>query len=140
MTPESAPAPRDASPTAGSAGSARPGGSGGSGGSALRAVRRRLATLLWLVAAACATLLVAGALCVVLGADRENPAVSLVLEAADRVDLGVLSREDAVVEFAGAGAAGKDALVTWGLAAVAWLVAGRVLAALVRPRDGSSGA
>jgi hypothetical protein len=120
MTQQSPPASRDTSSPA---------------GSAVRSARRRLATVVWLLAAACATLLVAGALCVVLGADRDDPAVSLVLEAADRVDLGVLSREAGVVEFSGVRAEEQDALVTWGLAAVAWLVAGRVLAGLVRPRD-----
>lgn len=96
-------------------------------------IRARLAQLVWLVCVLCALALALGALLIALKANRDNALVAFVLDAADTVDLGVFSREDGVKQFSGAGADVKDALVNWGLGAVAWLVAGRILDRLVRP-------
>ncbi|WP_307854074.1 hypothetical protein [Nocardioides palaemonis] len=95
--------------------------------------RSGLAQLIWLVAALCALILAVGALLVALDANRSNELVHFLLRAADTVDLGVFSRSDGVKQFRGEGADVKNALFNWGLGAVAWLVAGRVLDRIVKP-------
>jgi hypothetical protein len=96
-------------------------------------VRVRLAQLVWLVAVVCALVLAVGALLIALGANKDNQLVKLVLDVADAIDLGVFSRDNGVFKFHGADAATKNALANWGLAAVAYLVVGRILERLIRP-------
>lgn len=96
-------------------------------------IRSTLAQLLWLACALCALLLAVGALLVALDANRSNALVDAVLEAAAVVDLEVFSRVDGIKRFRGEGADVKNALFNWGLGAVAWLVAGRILDRVVRP-------
>ena len=59
--------------------------------------------------------------------------VSFVLDVADRLDLGVFSRDQGIFTFSGKNAATKDALVNWGIAAIAYLVVGKVLDRVIRP-------
>ena len=107
---------------------------GGSGGpSALTKVRTRVAQAVWLLFVLCALLLAVGALLVALKANEGNPLVELVLDGADAVDLGVFSRDNGIKEFTGADAATKNALVNWGIGAVAYLVVGRVVDRIIRP-------
>jgi len=101
------------------------------GGSAT--VRTRAAQLLWLLCVVAALFLAVGALLVALEFNEDNGLVSFVLSGADALDLGVFGREDGVKEFVGADSDTKNALVNWGLGAVAWLVLGRVLDRVVRP-------
>ncbi|UFN44366.1 hypothetical protein [Nocardioides okcheonensis] len=96
-------------------------------------LRSGLAQLIWLVAALCALVLAVGALLVALDANRSNELVHFVLRAADTVDLGVFSRVDGIKQFRGEGADVKNALFNWGLGAIAWLVAGRILDRIVKP-------
>lgn len=96
-------------------------------------VRSLLAQGVWLVCVVCAVFLALGALLIALEANTDNALVDFVLRAADAVDLGVFSREDGIKQFRGVGAEVKNALVNWGLGAVAWLVFGRVLDRIVRP-------
>ena len=96
-------------------------------------VRSRLASLVWLVAVVCALFLAVGALLIALKANQDNAIVSFVLDVADRLDLGVFSREQGIFTFSGKDAATKDALVNWGIAAIAYLVAGKVLDRIIRP-------
>jgi hypothetical protein len=104
---------------------------------ASRRVRSLLASALWLAAVVCALCLATGALLVALRFNLDNPIVDAVTTFAGRIDLGELksfdvakgasesAREDAVV---------KSVLVNWGIAAVVYLVVGKVLDRLVRPR------
>jgi len=92
-----------------------------------------VAHLIWLVCAFCALLLAVGALMVALDANVKNDLVDVVLRAADAVDMSVFSRQDGVKQFDGQGARVKNALVNWGLAAVAWLVVGRLLDRIIKP-------
>lgn len=96
-------------------------------------IRVRLAQLIWLVCALCALVLALGALLVALKANENNALVDFVLRAADYVDLDVFGREGGIKQFRGEGAAVKNALFNWGIGAVAWLVAGRILDRVVRP-------
>ena len=62
--------------------------------------------------------------------------MKFILDTADKLDLGVFSRgKDGVAHFKGHTheALTKNALVNWGLAAVVWLVVGRVLERIIRP-------
>jgi hypothetical protein len=96
-------------------------------------LRVRLAQLVWLVAVVCAMFLAVGALCIALDANRDNALVAFVLDIADAVDLGVFSRHNGIFKFEGSDAGTKNALANWGLAAVAYLVVGRILERLIRP-------
>lgn len=100
---------------------------------AVTVVRARVAQVVWLVCVLAALALALGALLVALEADNDNALVSFVLNAADSVDLGVFSRDDGITQFTGEGSGVKNALVNWGIGAIAWLVVGRVLDRLVRP-------
>jgi len=102
-------------------------------GAVAASIRTRVAHLIWLVCALCALLLAVGALMVALDANQKNDLVDFVLRAADAVDLGVFSREDGIWHFDSEGAKVKNALVNWGLGAVAWLVVGRILDRIIKP-------
>ena len=96
------------------------------------AVRSRVATVVWLAAVVCALFLAIGALLVALDANQRNAVVQFVLHGADVLD-GPFSRDNGVFTFAGKHAAVKDALVNWGIAAVVYLVAGRIVDRFIRP-------
>lgn len=96
-------------------------------------LRMRLAQVLWLAAVVCALFLAVGALLVALDANQDNALVSFVLDVADVLDLGVFDPDNGVFTFEGADADTKNALANWGLAAIAYLVAGRIVERVVRP-------
>jgi hypothetical protein len=99
-------------------------------------VRARVAQVIWVVCVLAALVLAGGALCVALKANPENALVKFLLETADKLDLGVFSRgPDGFFHWTGGSdaAATKNAVVNWGLAAVVWLVGGKILERIVRP-------
>jgi hypothetical protein len=99
-------------------------------------VRTRLAQVVWIVCVVAALFLAAGALCIALKANPENDLVKFITDTADKLDLGVFSRgKDGVAHFTGRthAAETKNALVNWGLAAVVWLVGGKILERVIRP-------
>jgi hypothetical protein len=102
-------------------------------GAAASKVRARIAQLVWLVCVVCALLLALGALLVALKANPDNDLVAFVKNAASTVDLGVFDRRDGIMKFDGQNADVKNALVNWGLGAVAWLIVGRILDRIIRP-------
>jgi hypothetical protein len=91
-------------------------------------LRNRLASLVWLLAVVCALVLALGALLVSLGANPDNAVVELAIDSARRLD-GPFAD---VFTFDGENARTKARLVNWGLAALAYLIAGRVLDRLLR--------
>jgi hypothetical protein len=97
------------------------------------AVRTRVAQLLWLACVGCALFLAAGALTYALDANPDNALVEFIRNVADVVDIGVFNLENGIKEFVGKNSDTKNALVNWGLAAVFWLVLGRILERVVRP-------
>lgn len=103
------------------------------GAATVARVRTRVAQVVWLFFLVCALLLAVGALLVALDANNRNALVSFVLDGADAVDLGIFSRDNGIKEFRGESAQVKNALLNWGLGAVAYLVVGRVLDRLIRP-------
>ena len=104
------------------------------GGAAVVAqVRTRVAQLVWLFFLVCALFLAVGALLVALDANKQNALVGFVLDGARAVDLGIFSIQNGIKEFTGENAEVKNALLNWGLGAVAYLVVGRILAGIIRP-------
>jgi uncharacterized membrane protein len=118
-------------------------GTGASLGSTNR-IRSLLASIIWLVAVLCALALAVGALVVALDFNRDNPVVDLILNVANTIDLGVFKdfepdvkkgASDAAKESARQSAQTKSVMVNWGLAALIYLVVGKVLDRLIRPRS-----
>jgi len=97
------------------------------------AVRTRLAAVIWTLAVVCALVLAVAALLVALRANEGNAAVGFVLDAADVLDLGIFGRENGIFAFTGADAEVRNALVNWGLGAVAYLVVGKLLDRILHP-------
>jgi hypothetical protein len=108
-------------------------GSPGRGAKTVNQVRTVLSQVLWLLFLLAAMFLAVGALLVTLDANQDNDLVKFVLEGADRVDLGIFSRDNGIKQFSGADADTKNALFNWGLGAAAWLFVGRILDRVVRP-------
>ena len=96
----------------------------------MQVIRVRLAQLVWLAAVLCALFLAVGALLIALDANRDNTLVQFVLDVADVVDLDVFSREDGIFTYSDQT---KAALVNWGLAAIGYLVVGRIVERIIRP-------
>jgi hypothetical protein len=90
-------------------------------------VRTRLASAVWLLAVVCALFLAVGALLVALRMNPDNPLVAFVRDGAELLDFGSFK------EFEGKNAEVKEHLVDWGIAAVIYLVAGKVLDRVIRP-------
>ncbi|WP_245582128.1 hypothetical protein [Nocardioides halotolerans] len=108
-------------------------GAPGRGATTVARVRTVLSQVIWLLFLVAALFLAVGALLVALDANQGNDLVTFVLEGADRVDLGIFSRDNGVKQFSGADADTKNALFNWGLGAAAWLFVGRILDRVIRP-------
>ncbi len=96
-------------------------------------IRVRLAQVVWGLFAIAAVFLAIGALLIAVNANRDNALVRFVLDTANTLDLGLFSRDNGIKHFTGDNAEVKNALLNWGLGAVAWLVLGRILERLIRP-------
>jgi hypothetical protein len=102
-----------------------------------RKARSTIASVVWLVAVVAAAVLAVGALLVALRFNLDNAVVKAITDLADKIDFGELksfevkkgagasARQDAVV---------KSVLVNWGVAALIYLVEGKVLDRVIRPR------
>jgi hypothetical protein len=103
---------------------------------AVAAGRSRIAQVVWLLCVLAALVLAVGALCIALKANQDNNLVKFVIDGADKLDFGVFSRgKDGVAHWKGNTDAAhtKNALVNWGLAALVWLVGGKLVERVVRP-------
>jgi hypothetical protein len=100
------------------------------------AIRSKVARAVRIVFTVLAGILALGAVLVVLGdnVNEQNAIVQFVTDVADAVS-GPFSREDGIFSFTGKNAEAKNALVNWGIAAIVYLVIGRVLAGLIAPRS-----
>ena len=108
-------------------------GTPGRGAKTVYRVRMVLAQVVWLLFLVAAMFLAVGALLIALDANQDNDLVKFVLAGADRVDLGIFSRDNGIKQFTGDNAETKNALFNWGLGAAAWLFVGRILDRLIRP-------
>ena len=102
-------------------------------GERIAQVRTRVAQLVWLLFVVAALFLAVGALCVALGANKDNGLVKFVLDGANFFDLDVFSRKNGIKSFDGHNAATKNALFNWGIGAVLYLVVGRIAERVIRP-------
>jgi hypothetical protein len=99
-------------------------------------LRSRVGQALWLICVLFALILAIGALLIALqgsGTNPDNGLYKFVVNTGDWLDFGVLSRKDGLFDFVGKNGQTKDALANWGLAAIVWLVIGRVADRVVRP-------
>lgn len=105
-------------------------------GAAQAAVRSRAARVVRIVFAVLATILALGAVLVVLrdNINEANPIVELITNMADTIS-GPFSRDDGIFSFAGKNAESKNALLNWGIAAIVYLLIGRVLANVIAPKS-----
>ena len=102
-------------------------------GDGLNTARRKAAPIVGIVFLVLAGILAIGALLIALDANRDNAAVEFMLNTAANLDLGVFDRQDGIFTFDGKNAEPKSALVNWGLAAILYLIVGRVLKGIVEP-------
>jgi hypothetical protein len=101
-------------------------------GARLDTVRDRVAGLVWLVAVLAALVLALGVLCVALKLNPDNRLVGAVLDGAAALDLGELKKYEGSDQVHSA-ASVKWHLVNWGVPAVIYLVAGKLLDRVIRP-------
>lgn len=102
---------------------------------ALTAARWRdhAARIIWVVCATLALILAGAAFTFALQANPDNGLVTLVRDLADAFDLGFFDLDNPVKEFTGKNDLVKTALFNYGIAAVVYLVIGRLLERIVRP-------
>jgi hypothetical protein len=92
-----------------------------------------VAQVVWLLFLVAALFLAVGALLIAVDANQDNALVKFILEGADRVDLGIFSKDNGIKQFTGPNAETKNALFNWGIGAAVWLLMGRLLDRLIRP-------
>jgi hypothetical protein len=102
------------------------------------AVRGQAARAVRIIFGILAAILALGAVLVVLGhnINSDNSIVKFILDTADNIS-GPFSRDNGIFSFHGKNAASnlkKDALLNWGIAAIVYLVIGRVLSNLIAPK------
>jgi len=97
--------------------------------------RRLIGQLIWIACSIAALLLALGALFIAFKANADNALVTWVLDAADWLDLGVFDKDEGIKQWTSENAATKNALFNWGLGALVWLIVGRILDRLIRPRS-----
>jgi hypothetical protein len=97
------------------------------------AVRSKIATVVWLAAVVCALFLAVGALLIALGANEDNSIVVFINSTAEKLD-GPFSLKNGIFTFSGNhDGEVKSALTNWGIAAVVYLVIGKILDRIIRP-------
>lgn len=97
------------------------------------AVRSKIATVVWLIAVICALFLAIGALLIALKANEENSIVEFILAGAETLD-GPFSLDQGIFTFPDdEDGRVKSALTNWGIAAVVYLVIGKILDRVIRP-------
>ena len=96
-------------------------------------VRGIVARLVWVVCLLLALVLAAAAFSFALEANERNDLVRLVRDLANAVDLGFFDLDNPVKRFDEPNSDVKTALFNYGIAAVVYLVIGRIIERLVRP-------
>jgi hypothetical protein len=97
------------------------------------ALRNKLASVVWLLAVVCALFLAIGALLIALKANEQNSIVQFVISGAEYLD-GPFSLDEGIFTFAATEEGRvKSALTNWGIAAVVFLVIGKILDRVIRP-------
>jgi hypothetical protein len=102
-------------------------------GSTVRRVRSILATVVWVLAVVAAVILAVGALVITLDFNTKNPIVEFFTTTADKIDLGVFKDFEPGKGESAHDAQVKRVLVNWGIAAVIYLIGGKLLERVIRP-------
>jgi hypothetical protein len=99
-------------------------------------VRQQAARAVRILFTALAVILALGAILVVLrgNINEQNAIVQFITDVADAVS-GPFSLNDGIFDFSGKNAAAKNALANWGIAAIVYLVIGRVLSNAIAPKS-----
>jgi hypothetical protein len=105
-------------------------------GAGQAAVRTKAARVVRIVFGVLATILALGAVLVVLrnNVNEQNSVVELITNVADAIS-GPYSKDDGIFDFSGKNAVAKNALLNWGIAAIVYLLIGRVLANAITPKS-----
>ena len=100
------------------------------------AIRTKAARVVRIVFGVAATILALGAVLVVLrnNINEQNSIVQLILNVADAIS-GPFSRDNGIFDFTGKNAVAKNALLNWGIAAIVYLLVGRLLANAIAPKS-----
>jgi len=96
-------------------------------------IRTIAARVVWGVFLVFGLILAAAALLKALEANGENSAVSFIFDFADAIDLGIFDLENPIRRFDGENHETKEALLSYGLGAVGYLIVGRILERLIQP-------
>ncbi|HWI43391.1 MAG TPA: hypothetical protein VNS81_07205 [Nocardioides sp.] len=96
-------------------------------------IRDSAARVVWVVCMTLALILAIAAFTYALEANEDNGLVKLVRQLADAFDLGFFDLENPVKRFKAPNAEVKTALFNYGIAAVVYLVVGRLLERILRP-------
>ncbi|WP_300406770.1 hypothetical protein [Nocardioides sp.] len=102
----------------------------------VKSVRTTTAKVVWWICLFFALVLAAEVLLIAIEANETNDLVMFLRETAEKVDLGLFSLDDPIKDFNEKVPNFSDtgtALFNYGLAAIAWLVIGRIADAVIRP-------
>jgi hypothetical protein len=104
-------------------------------GASQAAIRAKAARVVRIVFGVLATILALGAVLVVLrnNINEQNSVVEFITNVADAIS-GPFSRDDGIFDFTGKNAVAKNALLNWGIAAIVYLLVGRLLANAITPK------
>lgn len=99
-------------------------------------VRTTVARIVWVICVFFALILAAAVLLVAIEANEQNDLVNFIGETSDKVDLGLFDLADPIKDFDTKVPNFSDTgtvVFNYGLAAVAWLVIGRIADVIIRP-------
>ncbi|CAN5265483.1 hypothetical protein BH09ACT12_BH09ACT12_16750 [soil metagenome] len=97
-------------------------------------IRTMIAQIIWVVCVFFAVVLAAEVLLIAIEANESNDLVTFMRETADKVDLGLFDLSDPIKDFNENDPSDTGTvLFNYGLAAVAWLVIGKIADAVIRP-------
>ena len=99
----------------------------------VNSIRSGVATAVWLLAVLAAVILAIGALMVTLDFNQKNAFVAFFVTTANNIDFGVFKDFEPGKGETQADVQTKKVLVNWGIAALIYLVGGKILERIIRP-------
>ncbi len=96
-------------------------------------IRTTGARVVWGIFLVFGLMMAGAALLIALEANEKNNLVDFVLDFAKAIDLGVFDLDNPIRGFDGENSKIKEALLTYGLGAVSYLIIGRVLERVIQP-------
>jgi hypothetical protein len=96
-------------------------------------IRATAARVVWGISLAFGLMMASAALLIALEANQDNNLVGFVLDFARAIDLGIFDLDNPIRGFDGENSKIKEALLTYGLGGVVYLIIGRVLERVIQP-------